>query len=214
MTALLCRCACAIAIRGIILGMESGAGHLRGSTLCKAPRGPNGERLCRNCHGPLPTGARHNCSSACSEEWMIKTSPSHARYKVWERDRGVCAVCGKDAVADKFNRNGSPRTNRARGTGDLWQADHIKPVIEGGGECGLDNLRTLCTECHLKETAALRARMAERALAEKLAPLSRPLAIGDTEQIQALRYVKTSKTRSANAQQSDMFAELEKSGNA
>ncbi len=39
----------------------------------------------------------------------------------------------------------------------LWQADHIVPLIEGGGLL-LDNLRTLCVPCHTGETAALAAR--------------------------------------------------------
>jgi hypothetical protein len=39
------------------------------------------------------------------------------------------------------------------------QADHTVAVSEGGGACGLENLRTLCTPCHKKETAALRERL-------------------------------------------------------
>ena len=42
---------------------------------------------------------------------------------------------------------------------DFWQADHIIPVAEGGGDCGLENLRTLCTPCHLRETENLRSRL-------------------------------------------------------
>jgi 5-methylcytosine-specific restriction endonuclease McrA len=45
----------------------------------------------------------------------------------------------------------------------LWDADHIVPVAEGGGQCDLDNLRTLCVACHREATAALRARLIERA---------------------------------------------------
>lgn len=44
----------------------------------------------------------------------------------------------------------------------LWDADHIIPVAEGGGGCGLDNYRTLCRRCHKNETAALAARLARR----------------------------------------------------
>lgn len=40
----------------------------------------------------------------------------------------------------------------------LWDADHIVPVVEGGGECDLSNIRTLCLRCHRAMTAALRAR--------------------------------------------------------
>ncbi len=42
----------------------------------------------------------------------------------------------------------------------LWEMDHMLPVSEGGGACGLENLRTLCWSCHAKETAALAARRA------------------------------------------------------
>lgn len=47
-------------------------------------------------------------------------------------------------------------------SGHTWEADHIIPVVEGGGECGLENYRTLCLPCHRKETAALARRRAER----------------------------------------------------
>jgi hypothetical protein len=40
----------------------------------------------------------------------------------------------------------------------LWDADHVVPVIEGGGECDLSNIRTLCLLCHERVTAELRVR--------------------------------------------------------
>jgi 5-methylcytosine-specific restriction protein A len=43
----------------------------------------------------------------------------------------------------------------------LWHMDHIQPVVEGGGSCGLDNLRTLCLPCHLDVTRELRGRLAQ-----------------------------------------------------
>jgi len=46
-------------------------------------------------------------------------------------------------------------------TGRLWDMDHTVPVIEGGGEVGLDGLRTLCVPCHRHVTRELRARLAE-----------------------------------------------------
>jgi len=42
----------------------------------------------------------------------------------------------------------------------FWEMDHIVPVVEGGGGCSLDNLRTLCRPCHVRVTRELRARMA------------------------------------------------------
>jgi 5-methylcytosine-specific restriction enzyme A len=41
----------------------------------------------------------------------------------------------------------------------LWDADHIVPVVEGGGQCDLSNMRTLCLLCHRTTTAALRERL-------------------------------------------------------
>lgn len=41
----------------------------------------------------------------------------------------------------------------------LWDADHIVPVAEGGGQCDLSNMRTLCVLCHRKATEALRERL-------------------------------------------------------
>lgn len=42
----------------------------------------------------------------------------------------------------------------------FWEADHVVPVVEGGGLCGLENLRTLCRPCHRAATRSLRARIA------------------------------------------------------
>ena len=42
-----------------------------------------------------------------------------------------------------------------------WDADHIVEVIEGGGECGLDNYQTLCCPCHKRKTADLAKRRAK-----------------------------------------------------
>lgn len=61
------------------------------------------------------------------------------REAIWRRDRGVCALCG-----------GSSRD---------WEVDHIVPVVEGGGECGMDNLRTLCVPCHRQVTRELMQRL-------------------------------------------------------
>jgi 5-methylcytosine-specific restriction enzyme A len=48
----------------------------------------------------------------------------------------------------------------------LWDADHILPVAEGGGQCDLSNMRTLCLKCHSAATAALRGRLKKTATAE------------------------------------------------
>jgi len=35
----------------------------------------------------------------------------------------------------------------------FWNIDHIVAVSDGGGQCDVDNLRTLCTVCHRQVTA-------------------------------------------------------------
>lgn len=136
------------------------------STRRKAPGGWSygNARLkaCRRCGGEIPEGGRRRtfCSAECVHEWKLRTDPNYVRLKVFERDKGICALCGLDTqTLAPLNRWG--RTPGARGTGHLWQADHIVPVVEGGGECGLDGFRTLCTACHKSETAKLRKRMSQ-----------------------------------------------------
>ncbi len=117
----------------------------------------HGHMLCRECGAPVTGRQRRTfCSQACVDAWCIRTDPGRARRLVWQRDNGYCCGCGAD-LAGARNRDGKP-VRMAPGT--VWQCDHTKPVVEGGGECGLDNLRALCTACHRRETAELRRRMA------------------------------------------------------
>jgi len=173
-------------VRSIVLCAVSPMSTRRNSpggwvSTTRLPKGPNGRALCRQCSTEVPVGRRTFCSTACVDVWRIRTDPGFLRLKVWERDHAICARCGVDSVATAPPwRNGSARKNRARGTGDLWQADHIVPVAEGGGECGIDNLRTLCTACHRAETAALRKRLAAAARHQKAQ--ARPLPLFDTAQ--------------------------------
>ncbi len=43
-----------------------------------------------------------------------------------------------------------------------WEADHIIPVVEGGGGCGPEGYRTLCLPCHHLQTKALAGRRTAR----------------------------------------------------
>lgn len=153
-------------------------------------KGPDGARLCRWCQGPIPRGRRTLCSRECSEEILVRTSASGARALVFERDGGRCAHCGLDTAALEVAllaawRTAARRAARrwrpglmtphqfagdavglwrtARGftwEGTLWNVDHVRPVVEGGGACGLANLRTLCVPCHRVETRVLAGRRA------------------------------------------------------
>jgi 5-methylcytosine-specific restriction protein A len=136
----------------------------------KLPRGANGRALCRWCSLEVPRGRRTFCSVWCVDQWRIRTDPGYLRERVFARDAGRCAICRIDTV------EAYRRLKRARGKcrdamlaywgagalkrRSLWDADHILPVCEGGGECDLENLRTLCLVCHQDATSALRRRRA------------------------------------------------------
>ena len=123
---------------------------------------------CRWCGGPVPKGRFTFCGAECVHEWKLRTDPGYLRAQVFERDHGVCALCGLDTETmrrDKRKLDFAARRQFEKEWGrrrQLWDADHIVPVVEGGGECGLANLRTLCLKCHRAATAELRARMAGR----------------------------------------------------
>jgi 5-methylcytosine-specific restriction enzyme A len=132
-------------------------------------RGANGRGLCRWCSLEVPRGRFTFCSEYCVHEWRLRSQPAYLREQVFLRDRGICAACGSDTLAEVKRLRLSRGKNRksllnhwglrARKRKSLWDADHILPVVEGGGECDLENIRTLCLRCHRTATAELRERI-------------------------------------------------------
>ncbi|QNI37801.1 HNH endonuclease [Edaphobacter albus] len=138
------------------------------------PVGPSGLPLCRWCELEIVAKRRRTfCSDYCVHQWRLRTDPGYLRDQVFARDRGHCATCGIDTMA------AYAALKRARGVAreaglrlygmktissrrSLWDADHIVPVAEGGGQCDLDNLRTLCLLCHREATAQLRVRLQQK----------------------------------------------------
>ncbi len=162
------------------------------------PKGPNGRALCRYCNVEVPAGRRTFCSDLHVHKWKIQTNPGYVRDCLRKRDRGVCALCGVDTyrikwiytVVVRFEHDVnlsltvfSRRLARDHAASDWlletwgitnhriswWAADHIVPVSEGGGECGLENYRTICQSCHKGATAELRKRLAGKSQ-ERLQP--------------------------------------------
>ena len=135
------------------------------------PTGPNGLTLCRWCDLEILAKRRRTfCSDYCVHQHRLRTDPGYLRDQVFARDRGICAVCHADTIAiyNALKRaRGSARNAGLSFYGmksitarrSLWDADHIRPVAEGGGQCDLDNLRTLCLPCHREATAQLRTRL-------------------------------------------------------
>lgn len=257
---------------------------MRTQPIPRQKKGPNGEPLCRWCQGPVPKGRRTFCCHTCVHEALLRSDPGYLRRQTFARDKGVCAICGRDTDAmkqlyhrlvmiakggiqayDRLEKKAAKRWSvdpqrletilqgitaeeaawqvereqryaserwdryqrclanpdrhrwprhvpvptgpddgveacrmkwaakipsgklenrilmvdkrlrrlaearrirleaewRAEGfhavrrhqASNLWQADHILPVAEGGGGCGLDNIQTACTVCHKRKTA-------------------------------------------------------------
>ncbi len=133
---------------------------------------------CSNCRGDLPPRKRRWCSNRCRIDAGVKIGL--VRPHVFRRDRGVCANCGCDtARLDRVMFRAATSLgqdwpfwlarDKARSVLEeigftaahpLWEADHIVPVSEGGGCCGLDGYRTLCVPCHKADNARLAAKRA------------------------------------------------------
>uniref|UniRef100_A0A672VAP5 Zinc finger RANBP2-type containing 3 n=1 Tax=Strigops habroptila TaxID=2489341 RepID=A0A672VAP5_STRHB len=132
------------------------------------------------------------CSHACQEDFSIRSSQSYLRTKVFETEHGVCQFCNQNAQELYLSIRDAPKSQRKKllesswmshlplgqlneiitnpTEGQFWQADHIRPVYSGGGQCSLENLQTLCTVCHRERTAQQakeRSQMKRRSLATK-----------------------------------------------
>ena len=140
------------------------------------PKGPHGRPMCRWCSLEVPAGRQTFCSDWCVEEWKLRSNPGHLRERVFERDQGVCARCGLDCPAHYRHLRRLRGAARAKAVSEwkpgsrksLWDADHIVPVAEGGGECDLSNMQTLCLKCHRVSTADLRGRLSQIKASQKL----------------------------------------------
>lgn len=158
----------------------------------KLPTAPPGR--CRVCDELRPNRRRSFCSDECRDGYYLVTASDFLRFKVFARDRGVCASCGIDCDALEVRLWGVstmmklPRRQQLRAalytsfdlrkltTSELmkfgfrlspatvvtlWQADHVVPLIDGGG-WGVDNVQTVCTACHFEKTASEATTRAKR----------------------------------------------------
>lgn len=130
-------------------------------------RGPNGFRLCRWCKKEVHPPRRTFCSDECIHLWKLRSNPGYVREHVYKRDLGICALCKSDTRLQKIQLENALRDcsydeksdqykallialniTATEAKKSLWDADHIVPVAEGGGLCGLEFMQTLCKRCH------------------------------------------------------------------
>lgn len=137
---------------------------------------PTLEGKCAYCQSPLRGKQKRWCSDKCSSNaWrevnIRRGVSSYIRSAVFARDKGFCSECGADTEKMERIFHHARRSLLAElpyyyedtataidavwkifcGSRTLWQADHIVEVA-AGGEHHLDNLQTLCTQCHKAKT--------------------------------------------------------------
>ncbi|ERM99888.1 DNA annealing helicase and endonuclease ZRANB3 isoform X1 [Amborella trichopoda] len=119
------------------------------------------------------------CNLCCYEEYRIRTSQQALREALFQIEQGVCTNCKLDChklvkcikplsvnTRRDYVQKAAPNVAKHKSLldklihepveGNAWHADHIVPVYKGGGECTLENMRTLCVACHSEVTAAQR----------------------------------------------------------
>jgi 5-methylcytosine-specific restriction endonuclease McrA len=101
---------------------------------------------------------RRDCLLLKKELWALRAQERKARWGLKQAvDHGMPSDRQLDAFVQRCRELGLPESlwhlDRR-----LWEMDHTLPVVEGGGSCGLENLRTLCWACHRAVTNELRAR--------------------------------------------------------
>ena len=135
------------------------------------PRNNQGFRQCRWCNGSVIPPKRTFCSAECVHQHRLRTQPRYLRQCCYDRDKGICSNCGIDTkqtakmarsfttgseelkgFLKQYNITIKRKIHKRKLGGGLWDADHINPVVQGGGLCGLENIQTLCIACHKIKT--------------------------------------------------------------
>ncbi|PKA50317.1 hypothetical protein AXF42_Ash013406 [Apostasia shenzhenica] len=177
-----------------------------GKPLCK---------LCHaTCNGKLSTTPEFFedlfCNMNCYQEYRVRTSQKALREALFQIEHGVCVKCNLDC--HKLVKSISPLSVERRRKhieeeapglakkkklleklvnepieGNAWHADHIVPVFRGGGECKVENMRTLCVVCHAEVTKAQRS---ELHLARKKAKEQLKIAMKRLETLETAKHTE------------------------
>lgn len=90
-----------------------------------------------------PEKVRENASRKRKQrlEQMHKTRDGSvlSRQEIWEREKGVCGICGEVAESDS------------------WELDHIVPLAQGGSHT-LSNLQVAHPRCNRTKGGSMRVR--------------------------------------------------------
>lgn len=107
--------------------------------------------VCNSCH--------IDCEKLCSELLSVSCSASSgARAASWSSTRSDSVLEARRRIVERYHPllmqfpRLVERLVRQPLPGHLWHADHILPVSQGGGECTIENIQTLCVACHQLKT--------------------------------------------------------------
>ncbi|HEY0383215.1 MAG TPA: HNH endonuclease [Candidatus Elarobacter sp.] len=129
---------------------------------------PLADGACAWCGSALPAGRRSWCSDRCGDAFWANHWWSVARQSAKRRDRYRCRRCGvrapkrpvPTAYATRARYLAAMRAWRKEKRTARMEVNHIVPcrgrhkVLDCAHH--LDNLETLCPDCHKEHTAALR----------------------------------------------------------
>ncbi|XP_057952741.1 uncharacterized protein LOC131146912 isoform X2 [Malania oleifera] len=151
--------------------------YTQGWTLTDEPLCKLCQKLCTSNNAKTPEFFEDLfCNLSCYEEYRLRTSNKFLRQELFEIEHGVCTICQLDChklvqyikplslgSRQEYIQKIAPNIAKQKKLldklvncpieGNAWHADHIVPVYRGGGECRLENLRTLCVACHSDVTA-------------------------------------------------------------
>ncbi len=131
------------------------------------PKRDDGSWGCRGCCGEIKPPRRAWCGPICVKRF----NPQNVLFAVKRRDKGFCHFCGQDCKLDFTWWDLSEYAKRSMETRPEtigWfkpellrrrhhtEIDHIIPMAEGGLTV-VENLRTLCEDCHKARTKAWHA---------------------------------------------------------
>ncbi|CAE7540133.1 smrc-1 [Symbiodinium sp. CCMP2456] len=122
----------------------------------------------------LERGVCQRCGLDCHGLWQnLKSSNSSWLEELQKQNRMAAESKSAQSAAmhtllsylTRFDSESPDDFNLTEGS--LWQADHILPVWQGGGACGLENLQTLCASCHNLKTSEETKQRAAKARAAR-----------------------------------------------